>query len=147
MKLISTLATDQDLDLDCDYAMIDLTAELARVALRRISAFNAQKAADADLIESYFWDYHAEYFSAWNHQRADEADALAAMLDGLPVVSTDVKGAPADFAIRDNLLACVECCQIIVRGEAIAFIAIPKHTGCYISTAEIPLQVIEAAAA
>ncbi len=147
MKLISTLTTDQDLDLNCDYAFVDLTTELAQVALRRISAFNAHKATDADLLEIYFWDYHPEYFSPWNDLRADEADALAAILDGVPALSTDVQSAPSNFEVPEGVLTRMEFCQMIVREDAIAFIAIPKHTDCYVSTAEIPLHVIQAAAA
>lgn len=55
MKLISMVTSDAAHDLECDYAVIDLTPDLARVALRRINAFNVQKTADDDLIEMYFW--------------------------------------------------------------------------------------------
>ena len=46
----------------CDYAIVDLTPELASVALRRIGTLREQQAADPQLDESYFWDSHAAYF-------------------------------------------------------------------------------------
>jgi len=42
-------------------------------------------------------------------------------------------------------IAAVECQQIIVRQDSIAFSAIPKHASFYVQTAEIPLAILEAA--
>lgn len=94
----------------------------------------------------YFWDYHVEYFSPWNAEERARPDSLSEMLGKLPTVAGDLRSAPDDFAVPENFLGRVECCQMIVREDAIAFIAIPKHTSYYIRTAEIPLQMIEAAA-
>jgi len=147
MKLISTISSDHDDDaLGCDYAVIDLTPDLARLALRRVSILKAQKNADPQLDEMYFWDYHVEYFSPWNVEEGGRADSLSEMLGKLPTVAGDLRSAPDDFAVPENFLARVECCQMIVREGAVAFIAIPKHASYYVRTAEIPLQVIEAAA-
>jgi hypothetical protein len=46
---------------------------------------------------------------------------------------------------RDTLV--VECEQIIVRLDSIVFIAIPKHASFYVQTVELPLAMLEAAAA
>lgn len=45
---------------------------------------------------------------------------------------------------RDTLA--VECEQMIVREDSIAFMAIPKHASFYVQTVEIPLVMLKAAA-
>jgi hypothetical protein len=52
-------------DGGCDYAMVDLTPEVAALALGRIGTVREQQATDPELNESYFWDSHAAYFSLW----------------------------------------------------------------------------------
>jgi hypothetical protein len=146
MKLISMI-TGEDDAFGCDYALIDLTPELARLALSRVAMLKELKRRDHDLDEMYFWDYHAEYFSPWVGEKADEADVLAAMLDGLPAVAGELTSAPTDFAVPENLRAAVECCQMVVREDEIGFVAIPKHTSSYIFTAGIPAHLLEAPAA
>ncbi len=42
-------------------------------------------------------------------------------------------------------IAAVECEQMIVREDSIAFMAIPKHASFYVQTVEIPLAMLEAA--
>lgn len=145
MKLVSTVSSDQE-TLGCDYALIDLSPELARLALRRVNILKAQKQADQQLDEMYFWDLHVEYFSPWKGKEADSADLLAEMLDKLSSVAGDLLSAPDDFAVPEDLLEGVECSQMITREDGIAFIAIPKHASYYIRTAEVPLPLLESAA-
>lgn len=146
MKLISLVSSDHDTS-GCDYALIDLNGDFARIALGRVSALKVEKQGDPDLDEMYFWDYHVEYFSPWNTEEGDKPDSLSEILERLPAVKDELVRAPDDFAVPENLQARVECSQTIVREDAITFIAIPKHASHYIRTAEIPLQMIEAAAA
>lgn len=148
MKLISLLTSDSAADLDCDYTLIELTPELARIALRRIDAFKAQKAADRDLDEMYFWDFRTPYFSPWIAEKAGEAEALDEMLSRFPAVASgsDWMTAPDSFSVPESMAARVDCCQMIVREDAIAFVAIPKHTDCYVRTGQIPLHLIDSVA-
>ena len=143
MKLVSTVSSDQE-TWNCDYALVDLTPDLARLALRRINLLKVQKKADEQLDEMYFWDLHVEYFSPWKDE-VDSADPLSAMLERLPPVAGDLLRAPDNFAVPENLLARVECSQMIVREGAVAFIAIPKHASHYIRTSEVPLSLLESA--
>ena|SRR5579863_7585883 len=145
MKLISIITPDRD--CDCDYALIDLNPEFARSVLRRIAALKQIKAIFANLFEMYFWDGHAEHFSPWLAEKAGEAEALAEMLERLPAASGDLLTVPNGFTVPENLCSSVECRQLIVRDDAIAFVAILKHTNIYIYTAEVPLHLLEAAAA
>jgi hypothetical protein len=146
MRLISTVTCPDEIS-DCDYALIDLTPELARLGLTRIARLKEHKTRDSDLLEIYFWDFHALYFSPWLAEDTAEADALAQMIEQLPAGSSELSVAAADFGVSEHLCARVECCQMIVREEGIAFLTIAKHTSFYISAAEIPSRLLEEAAA
>jgi hypothetical protein len=146
MRLISR-ATCPDEVRDCDYALIDLTPSLARLGLSRIARLKEHKASDNDLLEIYFWDYHALYFSPWIAEDCGEADVLAEKIECLPSASEDLSLAPDDFAVSEQLCTRVECCQMIATEDGIAFVAIAKHTSFYITTAEIPITLLEKAAA
>lgn len=145
-KLISVVSCSDDA-FGCDYALVNLTSKLAGLAMRRIAMLKEQKRLDKSLVEAYFWDAHAEYFSPWLAEQEKDVDALAEMLDRLPAVAGDWMEAPAEFSIPDSLLARVECSQMVVRPAGIAFVAIPKHTSSYVFTAEIPLPLLEKEAA
>jgi len=145
MKLVSTVSSDQE-TWSSDYALVGLNPDLARLALRRINTFKVQKKADQQLDEMYFWDLHVEYFSPWKSEEGDDADSLSEMLDKLPPVVGDLMRAPDDFALPESLFARVDCSQMVVSEDAIAFIAIPKHASHYIRTLEIHLHLIEAVA-
>ena len=98
---------------------------------------------DDSLVESYFWDAHADYFSPWRAEQETDADALAEILDRLPAVADDWMEAPAEFSIPDSLRARMECSQMLVREVGMALLAIPKHTSSYVHTAEVPLPELE----
>ncbi len=54
----------------CEFALLDLTAELAALALRRITALREQKDLDPDIDETYYWAYFVEcYFDPWGPSR------------------------------------------------------------------------------
>ncbi len=142
MKLMCLVIGGDDA-FGCDYALVNLTSKLARLACRRIAMLKEQKHMDESLVESYFWDAHAEYFSPWLAEQETEADALAEALERLPAVAGDWMEAPAEFSIPDSLRAGVECGQMVIREAIVAFLAIPKHTSTYVYTAEVPLHVLE----
>jgi len=92
---------------------------------------------DDSLVESYFWDAHAEYFSLWLAEQETDADALAETLERLPTVAGDWMEAPAEFSIPESLRTRVECGQMVIREAGVAFLAIPKHASAYVYTAVI----------
>jgi hypothetical protein len=110
---------------------------------RYVEGTEEQKHIDDSLVESYFWDAHAEYFSPWLAEQETEADALAEALGRLPALAGDWMEAPAEFSIPDSLRARVECGQMVIREASVAFLAIPKHTSTYVYTAVVPLPVLE----
>ena len=64
MKLIS-LVTGGDDAFGCDNVLVNLTSNLAQLACRRVVMLREQQHMDNSLVEIYFWDAHAEYFSPW----------------------------------------------------------------------------------
>ncbi len=143
MKKLISLVTGGDDAFGCDYVLVNLTSNLAQLACRRVAMLKEQKHLDDSLLETYFWDAHAEYFSPWLAEQETEADALAEALERLPAVAGDWMEAPAEFSIPDSLGARVECGQMVIREASVAFLAIPKHTSTYVYTAEVPLPVLE----
>src|SRR5438105_632459 len=91
----------------CDYAIVDLVAELAALVLRRIGALREQQAADPQLDESYFWDSHAAYFSPWlgDESAPDSGDEPSETLDMLQVDAREVVQAPEDFEVTETQFA------------------------------------------
>lgn len=144
MRLISRVAAPDGID-DCDYALIDLTPDLAWLALKRISMLNECRANDPDVFELYCWNSAVEYFNPWLAEDAREADQLAEMIEALPAASMDLLRAPRDFEVPENLVGRVECGQMVARDDAVSFVAIPKHTNVYVQTAEIPLALLHEA--
>ena len=63
MKLISNvLSHNENDDGGCALAAIDLTPQLAQLALRRIETFRAVKAHDESADEIYYWNYDPIFF-------------------------------------------------------------------------------------
>ena len=138
-------------DGGCEFALVNLTSELARLALRRIQVLKDQKAADPDVGETYYWNCCAVYFSRWVNLNSLQTgvpsarDAMNDLLDRLQVDKRERVAAPEDFEVEESSIARTECEQMIVHDDEITFLAIPKHTGFYVTTAAIPLVVLEAA--
>jgi hypothetical protein len=51
-----------------------------------VAILKEQKDMDDSLVQSYFWDAHAEYFSPWLAERETDADGLAETIERLPAV-------------------------------------------------------------
>jgi hypothetical protein len=136
----------------CDFAVVEVTPRFATLALRRIAVLCQQRALDAALYETYYWGSEVEFFSPWADlgTQTDEVKAaclkLEEELDSLQVNRHEIVSVPDDFSVPQSQIARVECAQMVVREEGIAFTAIPKHNDFYVTTAEIPKVVLEQAA-
>ncbi len=134
----------------CEFALLDLTPELARLALGRIATLREEKNRDPDIDEVYYWAYFAEYFSPWKDlaSSAEELESttvtLEGMLDELSIEEKEIVCVPETFEVPPHQIA-VECEQMVVRLDSIVFMAIPKHASFYVQTVEIPLAMLEAA--
>ena len=137
----------------CDFALLDLTPELARLAVGRIATLREQKSLDPDIDEVYYFAYFAEYFSPWEDPASSAGEfegtgmTLEEMLDELAIEEKEIACVPETFQVPPHQIAAVECQQMVVRLDSIVFMAIPKHASFYVQTVELPLAMIEAAAA
>jgi hypothetical protein len=137
----------------CEFAHVDLTPEFGALALRRIATLRQQKALDPDLDEVYYWACgFASYFDPWAESSVEDKEvedigvAVEGMLAELEIQQKGVVRIPESFVVLPSQSAAVECEQIIVRRDSIAFAAIPKHASFRVETAEIPSAMLEAAA-
>ena len=64
-------------------------------------------------------------------------------LDLLQIDKNEVVAVSGDFSVPQSQIARVECAQMVVRVNGIAFTAIPKHTDFHLTTAEISRQFLE----
>ena len=150
--LLRVSSSNQYRDGGCEFALVELTRELANVALRRIQVLKDYKKIDEFIYETYYWDFHAEYFSPRADFSGVPENVKAAMLavgeivEALVVEEKGVVTAPDDFEVVEEQIAAVECTQLVVGEDGVAFLAIPKHCDFYVTTAEIPMLILESAA-
>lgn len=137
----------------CDFALVELTAEIAALALRRIQMLRGQKKLDTAIDQTYYWSHFVEcFFSPWTNLASAEKDveaaslAVADMLERLRIDVTEIAIVLETFEVPPSQVAAVECEHMIVREDSIAFIAIPKHASFYVQTREITIPILEAAA-
>lgn len=147
--VLKVWSSNPDNNGGCDFAVVETTPELANQALRRIGILREQKAVDPALDETYYWDSVADFFSPWTGPvagpRAGEAASLKLEeeLDLLQIDKHEVTIPVSELHVPKNLIARVECAQMVVRETGIAFTAIPKHTDFHVTTAEILKEVLE----
>ncbi len=147
--VLKTWSSNPDYSAGCDYAVVEIGEEFAKLAVRRINVLREQKALESSISETYYWDSSAEYFSPWVNRASQQSELeesgfdLGETLEHLEVDAREVVTAPADFRVLESQIAAVECAQMIVREEGIAFNALLRHTDIYVTTAEISQQVFE----
>ena len=151
MKLVLKVSSNNEhCDGGCELALVDLSPELAALALRRIAVLREQKFLDPDVDETYYWAYVVEYFSPWvslasTKEEVEPAVEVANVLDEFGVEENEVLMVPESFLVPSCQVAAVECRQMVVRADCIAFTAIPKHASFHVQTVEIALSTLEAA--
>jgi len=147
--VLKTWSSNPEYSGGCDYAIVEIDEHFAKLALRRINVLREQKALDSSISETYYWDSSAEYFSPWGNRASPPTEVqesgveLEKTLDDLEVDMREVVTAPATFRVPESHIGAVECAQMIVREEGIAFNALLRHTDIYVTTAEISKQVLE----
>jgi hypothetical protein len=151
MRVLLKVWRNPDFSDGCDYATVEMSEELAKLTLRRIGVLSEQSAADPSLYESYYWDSSAEYFSPWatrlleSEKQAELETSLAQTLERLELDTKETVIAPPDSRVPESQVAAVECAQMIVRDGVIAFTALLRHTDIYLTTAELPEEMIKSA--
>ena len=152
--LLKVTSSNEYDDGGCELALLDLTPELAALALQRIAALREQKTLDPNIDEASYWAYFvACYFSPYASLATDDQEvegtciALGDMLDSLQIEEKEVVTVPECFQVHSSQVAAVECEKMLARSDSIAFTAIPKHASFRVHTVEIPLPMLEAALA
>jgi len=150
--VLKVSCSNEDYNAGCDFAFVELTAEIAAIALRRIQTLKEQKKLDADIDETYYWSHFVEcFFSPWTNLASAERDveaaslAVADLLEMLRIEVTEIAMVPESFKVPPSQVAAVEFEQMIVREDSIAFIAIPKHASFYVHTTEITIPILAGA--
>jgi hypothetical protein len=149
--VLKAWSSNPDYSTGCDYAVVEGGEAFFKLALQRINVLCEQKIVDPSLNETYYWDSSAQYFSPWVNRvlqsgEADEARVkFEESIEALEIDAREVAVASSDLVIPDSQITAVECAQMIVREGGIAFHALLRHSDIYITTAEIPKQVIESA--
>jgi hypothetical protein len=157
MRIILKVSSSNEYcDGGCEFALVDLSPELAALALQRIAALREQKILDPNIDEVYYWAYFvACYFSPYTDLAVEDEDKAAEnasvllgdLLDELQIQDQELVCVPQCFQVQPSRVAAVECEKMIVREASIAFTAIPKHASFYVQTLEIPISMLEAALA
>jgi len=152
--VLRVTSSNEHCNRGCEFAHVDLTPELGALALRRIATLRQPKALDPDLDEVYYWaNGLASYFDSWAESSIEDKEAedmgvaVEEMLAELEIQQKEVVRIPESFVVIPSQSAAVECEQMIVQRDSIAFTAIPKHASFRVETAEVPLTMLEAAAA
>lgn len=151
--ILKVWSSNPDYSGGCDYAAVEISEELAKLALRRINVLSEQKVLDSSIYETYYWDSSPEYFSPWVNRavQTDEVQEsgveLEQTLENLEADTRETVTAPPDFRIPEGQIVAVECAQMIVRDAGIALTALLRHTDIYLTTAEVPREIIESAVA
>lgn len=147
--VLKVWSSSPDYSGGCDYAVVGFSEELAKLTLRRINVLSEQKVLDPSLDETYYWDSSPEYFSPCVGRAAQAGEVqescveLEEMLENLEVNTKETVLAPAHFLVPESQIVVVECSQMVVRDDAIAFSGLLRHTDIHVTTAEIPKDVIE----
>jgi len=150
--LLKVTSSNEYCDGGCDFALVDLSPELAALALQRIAALRDQKTFDPNIVETYYWAYFAAcYFSPYAGSAIYDIEGtsipLGDQLHELQIEDKEIVCAPASFQVPPGQVAAVECEKMLVRVDSIAFTAIPKHASFHVQTVEVPLTMLEAALA
>ena len=155
MKLILNVSShNENDDGGCVLAAIDLTPQLAQLALRRIETLRTIKAQDENVEEIYCWNFDAVFYDPFLGVEGDQEGipegrkALAGeeLLESLDNSPNDFIEVDEAFEIPERQIARLDCCEMAVRNEGIAFVAIPKHASFYVETRELPTEILRRAA-
>src|SRR6202158_1366506 len=63
--IVKVWSTNPDYSAGCDYAVVEISEDFAKVMLRRIGVLSEQKVLDPAVCETYYWDSSPQYFSPW----------------------------------------------------------------------------------
>ena len=145
--LLRTTSTNEHAE-GCEYAVVEITAELAKTVLTRRNLFREAQAKDNALGSMRFSHWAPSYYDAYDLGFTDpgdapvlNADSLSAdeqrdLFDDEPVTLAD------DFPLPENE-ARTECDTMVIRSDGVAWSAAPKHASYYVRTSMVRWDVFE----
>lgn len=142
MKLILKCYSDNEWwEGGLDYAILDLTPNLAKLAVKRIERIKRCKAEDNQLYEMYYWDYCCEFFKYPDEEKHPE---LFKIVEGETFRQWDgTFSADLIAQIPEELLDRTECDQMAVSVDSIKWSVLPKNGNTYIHTECIPVELLK----
>lgn len=136
--ILSTTSSNENWNGDCDYAIVGINNDLIQIVKARKRLFDMVIAFDSKLYKMYFWDWSAVFFSPYLSKLDLEFTDKFEHCD-----FDDIWILPVDLEIPEAAFARVECTQMIVREEGIAWVTIPKHSSVYVITVKIPYNILK----
>lgn len=162
MKIVLyTYCTSPECNGDCDYAVLDVTADLLKVVRSRVGLARQAYRKDHDLLELYFWDNRLDFYDAAVLASCEEvvaaatagdeeaqAAAVEAWSDALAnghAVLPDAVDLTAHTPQRADCAQMIVQCSPTRKGPEfeIAWVVIPKHLDSYVTTCGLPLAALE----
>lgn len=142
--ILSTTSSNEHWNGDCDYAVVQVDNVLANKVWIRQRLFEKIKLADSNLYKMYFWDWDPAFFSPYMYKLDPGfTDEFEKRLNDAG--NGDIWTMPDTFEIPKEAFVKVECTQMIVREDGVAWVTIPKHSSVYVTTVEIPYNMLKEA--
>jgi hypothetical protein len=127
--VLDTSSTNQDHNADCDYALVEIEIDLARLCLERMDLAEALYENHENFYQMTYWDHSPRFVSDGSFDLSDdEQDRIDT--DGYAVIER------ADGFLNDKGNR-VDCSYMTVDGQDIHWRCIPKHSDIYIHTRSI----------
>lgn len=140
--VIGATSSNENWNGDCDYATITVNEYLREAVNRRRKIFTEAKSLDDDLLEMYFWDYTPDFITPYLDSYGEFETKFEKMLEDGQTGIEDVWILPGSLQIPETAVQRVECTQMTVRKEGVAWTTIPKHSDVYVTTREIPYNLL-----
>jgi hypothetical protein len=139
--LLQTHSSNPDWNDDCDYAVIDLTQELAKTILKRQEMANKLIEQDDFANEITFRDSGGIDFYSYS-DAIDEITAKNSSADLWECGDAELGGNPRETEYETMLISCpISKDRPAVFG--VRWTCNPRHSGVDITTGEIPLGIVQ----
>jgi hypothetical protein len=139
MKVVlNTWSTSEDYNADCDYALVDLTSNLAARILTRMNLIDRLRKDDMALHEVSFWDATAEFFATPDEESLaeylpEDGDSFTVLPEGIEIPVDSFQRTDCD---RLNIDVCGSDLEVSWRSY-------PRHVTLQITTTSVPRSFLE----
>lgn len=116
-----------------EYAIVVADAGIVEDWLRNIRLVQKMKEEDQDVRDVTWWDYSPYFVNAMAFNEAEREK-----LDNEDLIVVHKK---PDF-LKDKGSR-LDCCWLSADHDGIRWVAIPKHSDCYVDTREIPEKFLK----